>query len=209
MRLEAKNITFQYTPKSPLILNDVSFHMESGERIGIVGPSGYGKSTLARILAGYEAPNKGQVLLDNVPLSPKGYCPVQLIYQHPELAVNPRWKMKKILTECWNPDQELLKKMGIEESWMNRWPSELSGGELQRFCIARALSFETKILICDEITTMLDVITQAQIWKVLLEIADERKLGMVIITHNKSLAEQVCTRIISLPEVNHIEQQDV
>lgn len=208
MRLEAKNITFQYTPKSPLILNDVSFHMESGERIGIVGPSGYGKSTLARILSGYESPDKGQILLDGKPLSTKGYCPVQLIYQHPELAVNPRWKMKKTLTECWNPDSELLCKMGIETAWLDRWPSELSGGELQRFCIARALSLDTKFLICDEITTMLDVITQAQIWQVLLEIAEERNLGMVIITHNKALAKQVCTKIISLPEINHIHQQE-
>jgi peptide/nickel transport system ATP-binding protein len=86
--------------------------------------------------------------------------------------------------------------MGLEECWMNRFPIELSGGELQRFCIARVLSPDTRILVCDEITTMLDVITQAQIWKLLLDAAEERKLGMLIVTHNMALAERICTRIV-------------
>ena len=97
-----------------------------------------------------------------------------------------------------------MERMGIEDDWLKRWPSELSGGELQRFCIARVLSQETKFLICDEITTMLDVITQAQIWQLLLEIAEERKLGMMIITHNKHLANRVCTRIVEFPDINKI-----
>ena len=209
MRIEAKNVTFRYTDRSPLVLDDVSLEIEAGERVGIVGPSGYGKSTLARVLTGYEKPSQGQVLFDGKPLPDKGYCPVQLIYQHPELAVNPRWKMYKTLNECWHPDEELLTKMGIENSWLTRWPSELSGGELQRFCIARALGPETKFLICDEITTMLDVITQAQIWRLLLDVAEKRNLGMIVITHNEHLAKQVCTRIINLPEINHVQQGDV
>ena len=91
--------------------------------------------------------------------------------------------------------------MGIEDAWLKRWPSELSGGELQRFCIARSLSPETKFLICDEISTMLDVITQAQIWNILLETAKERNMGMVIITHNIALAERICTNIIRVEEM--------
>ena len=201
MLLEANNISFRYTEKSPWILENVSFKVEEGERIGIVGPSGYGKSTLAKILAGYEQPSSGEVKLDGAPLPMKGYCPVQMIYQHPELSVNPRWKMAKTLNECWTPDKELLEKMGIEDAWLKRWPSELSGGELQRFCIARSLSPETKFLICDEISTMLDVITQAQIWNILLETAKERNMGMVIITHNIALAERICTNIIRVEEM--------
>ena len=88
--------------------------------------------------------------------------------------------------------------MGIEKAWLTRWPSELSGGELQRFCIARALSPQTKILVCDEITTMLDVITQAQVCNVLIDITEERKMGMVVITHNIELANRVCTRIVEV-----------
>lgn len=198
MQLEVKNISFRYTDKSPWILNDVSLKIEEGERVGIIGPSGCGKSTLSKIIAGYEKPASGEILIDGKPVSQKGYSPIQMIYQHPELAVNPRWKMKKILTEAWNPDKELLEKMGIEEEWLSRWPSELSGGELQRFCIARVLSSQTKILICDEITTMLDVITQAQVWQVLLDIAKERNMSMIIITHNMALADRVCTRKIMM-----------
>ncbi|MBO4883459.1 MAG: ABC transporter ATP-binding protein [Lachnospiraceae bacterium] len=201
MLLEANNISFRYTEKSPWILENVSLQVAEGERIGIVGPSGYGKSTLAKILAGYEQPSSGSVTLDGKPLPMKSFCPVQMIYQHPELSVNPRWKMHKTLNECWNPDDELLAKMGIEEAWLKRWPSELSGGELQRFCIARALAPETKFLICDEISTMLDVITQAQVWNILLDTAKERNMGMVIITHNLALAERVCTKIIRVEEM--------
>ena len=198
MQLEAKNLCFRYSEKSPWILNDISLTVSSGERVGIVGPSGCGKSTLAKILSGYERPNSGELFYNGKPLPDKGYCPVQMIYQHPELSVNPRWKMAKILNEAWNPDEKILQKMGIEKAWLTRWPSELSGGELQRFCIARALSPQTKILVCDEITTMLDVITQAQVWNVLIDIAEERKMGMVVITHNIALANRVCTRIVEV-----------
>lgn len=198
MQLEARNLYFRYSEKSSWILNDISLTVSAGERVGIVGPSGCGKSTLAKILSGYERPNSGEVFYNGKPLPDKGYCPVQMIYQHPELSVNPRWKMAKILNEAWNPDEKILEKMGIEKAWLTRWPSELSGGELQRFCIARALSPQTNILVCDEITTMLDVITQAQVWNVLIDIAEERKMGMVVITHNIELANRVCTRIVEI-----------
>ncbi len=207
MPLKAEHIDFRYTDKSPWILRDVSLNLEDGERVAVVGPSGYGKSTLARILAGYRKPTAGTVTLDGASLPQKGYCPVQLIYQHPELAVNPRWKMGKTLKEAWNPPEELLGRMGIEKDWLTRWPSELSGGELQRFCIARALSPETKFLICDEISTMLDVITQAQIWQVLQEESEKRGLGLLVITHNITLAKRICSRIIELPELNRLERE--
>ena len=202
MQLRAENISFRYDRKSPWILKNVDLTLDAGERVALTGPSGCGKSTLSKILAGYLEPTEGQVLLDGKPLPTRGYSPVQLIYQHPEQAVNPRWKMERTLKECWEPDEELLKEMGIESEWLKRWPSELSGGELQRFCIARVLGPQTRFLVCDEITTMLDVITQAQIWKLLLERAHERDLGMAVVTHNMALAEKVCSRFVSLPDIN-------
>lgn len=202
MQLRAENISFRYNNKSPWILKNVDLMIETGERVALTGPSGYGKSTLSKILAGYIKPTEGQVLLDGKPLPERGYSPVQMIYQHPEQAVNPRWKMERTLKECWEPDEQLLRAMGIESEWLKRWPSELSGGELQRFCIARVLGPQTRFLVCDEITTMLDVITQAQIWELLLERASERDLGMAVVTHNMALAEKVCSRIVSLPDIN-------
>ena len=202
MQLRAENISFRYDRKSPWILKNVDLTLDAGERVALTGPSGCGKSTLSKILAGYLEPTEGQVLLDGKPLPTRGYSQVQLIYQHPEQAVNPRWKMERTLKECWEPDEQLLRAMGIESEWLKRWPSELSGGELQRFCIARVLGPQTQFLVCDEITTMLDVITQAQIWELLLERARERDLGMAVVTHNMALAEKVCSRIVSLPDIN-------
>lgn len=202
MRLEAKQVGFRYQGVTSWILKDVDFALESGQRIALVGPSGCGKSTLAKLLAGYLEPAEGQILLDGRPLPQKGYCPAQMIGQHPEQAVNPRWKLKKTLTECWSPDEDLLAAMGIEDEWLKRWPSELSGGELQRFCIARVLGPATKFLVCDEISTMLDVITQARIWELVLRIAKERQLGLVVVTHNMALAEKVCDQIVALPDIN-------
>lgn len=201
MRLEVKNIRFGYTRKS-LVLNNVSLGVSTGERVGLLGPSGCGKSTLAKILAGYLIPFSGQVRLDGKPLPAKGYCPVQLIYQHPEKALNPRWKLRDSLAEGSALDDELLRLMGIEQGWLDRWPNELSGGELQRFCIARVLGEKTRFLIADEISAMLDVITQAQIWDYLLQIVTQRKMGLVVVTHNQALAERICTRIIDFNEIN-------
>jgi peptide/nickel transport system ATP-binding protein len=209
MQLKAENISFRYSRKSPWILRNVSFTLESGERAALTGPSGCGKSTLSMILAGYIEPTEGQVLLDGRPIAKKGYSPVQMVYQHPEQAVNPRWKMERTLKEAWEPDDELLRAMGIENEWLKRWPAELSGGELQRFCIARVLGPKTKFLVCDEITTMLDVITQAQIWHLIMERAQNQNLGLVVVTHNMALAEKVCTRIVSLPEINGVSGEQV
>lgn len=195
MLLEAEHITFSYNKKKK-ILDNVSIAIEEGERVALVGPSGCGKSTLSQILAGYLKPQSGTVLFQGKPLPARGYCPVQLIYQHPERAVNPRWRLGKTLTEAWKPDEKFLKQMGIEKEWLSRYPVELSGGEMQRFCIARAMGPGTKFIIADEMTTMLDVITQAQIWELVLKIVEERNMGLLAVTHNPDLARRVCTRII-------------
>lgn len=201
MLLEGKNLSFKYG-KGEYIFKNINISICSGERVGLVAKSGFGKSTLAKVLAGYIKPSEGHVLLDGDEVSNKGYNPIQLIYQHPEKAVNPRWKMKDILEESGKIDFDLIKAMGIENDWLARYPRELSGGELQRFCVARALMGETKFLIADEISTMLDVITQAQIWEIILKYANKEDLGLLIVTHNIHLAKQICTRIVNLEEEN-------
>lgn len=202
--LEVKNVSFRYG-NSPWILKDVSMEVEQGERVVILGPSGYGKSTLAKIIAGYLEPLSGKVLWNNHDLPQNCFCPIQLIYQHPEKALNPRWKMKKSLFEAGEPSEEVLSQVGIKEKWYDRWPNELSGGELQRFCVARVLKPETRLLIADEMTTMLDALNQAHIWNFILEYAEKHGMSIIAITHNKFLAEKLATRIISIPDINHIE----
>lgn len=199
MILEARNISFRYGEKSREILKDFSLKAESTERVGLVAPSGFGKTTLCKILSGYEKPDSGQVLLDGKPLDFYGsYCPVQLIWQHPEQAINPRLRMKAVLEEGDNVSPDLIKRLGIETDWMNRFPAELSGGEMQRFCIARALGQRTQFLLADEISTMLDLITQSQIWHFLMDETEKRKIGMIVVSHSPELLEKVCTRVVDL-----------
>ena len=200
MALEAKNVSFRYHKKQPWVLEDRSIILDKGERLAVFAPSGYGKTTLAMLLSGYLKPEKGCVLLDGKPLPVKGVCPVQLIFQHPEKAVNPLWRLKKVLEESGGMEEGMLEDFGIEPSWLNRFPGELSGGELQRFCVARAVLSGADYLVCDEISTMLDVITQPQIWNVVLKEAEKRNMGILVITHNRYLAERVATKTIDLSE---------
>lgn len=199
MILEAKNLSFRYEESGRKILDQFSLQVDSSERVGILAPSGFGKTTLCKILAGYEEPETGTVLMDGKSLySYKGYCPVQMIWQHPEQAVNPRLRMRNVFEEGDQVETELIKKLGIEPDWMNRFPTELSGGELQRFCIARALGKRTRFLLADAISTMLDLITQSQIWHFLMEETQRRGIGMIVVSHSPELVEKVCTRVVEL-----------
>mgnify|MGYP001186076341 CR=1 FL=1 len=205
--LEANNISFGYV-SGKNILEGVNFHIYSEERVGIVAESGYGKSTFAKILSGYLPPKSGKVLLDGKEIKNQGFYPVQLIYQHPEKSINPKWKIKRALSENGTPDKKLLEILGIKDIWLDRYPNELSGGELQRIAIARAITKDTKFLIADEITAMLDGITQAQIWHSLISLSNEKNIGMIIITHNIALAKRICTRIVYLRKINHASPND-
>ncbi|MFP4515887.1 MAG: ABC transporter ATP-binding protein [Desulfovibrionales bacterium] len=171
-------------------------HIAPGERVGLPGPSGRGKSTLAKVLAGYLTAVKGVVTVDGMLHEENVFNPVQLLFQHPELAVNPRWKIKNILCEAGPPPEGFLDQLEIDHSWLERYPLELSGGELQRICLARALDHRTRYLLCDEMTSMLDALTQASIWKTVLEIAASRDIGMLVISHDTALIDKVCDRTL-------------
>lgn len=197
MALEARHVYFRYGGK-PWVLEDCTLKVNRGECLAVFAPSGYGKTTLAMLLAGFLKPVRGQILIEDKPLPEKGICPVQLVCQHPEMAVNPRWRLKRVLEESRELREDMLDAFGIERAWLNRFPGELSGGELQRFCVARALQSGADYLICDEISTMLDVITQAQIWNVVLTEAAKHNMGVIAITHNQHLAQRIATRIVDL-----------
>lgn len=195
MQLKANNIGFRYE-RGPWLFRGVNVSIGPGEVVGVTGPSGRGKTTLCRILASYESPLEGEVTFNGAPLTKKGYHPVQMVLQHPEKAVNSRWKMHRILNEGYQPDEALLELLGIQQEWLTRWPHELSGGELQRFCVARALGPNTRFLIADEMTNMLDAITQAQIWQAVTEIAKKREMGIIVVTHEAKLMQRLCHRVI-------------
>ena len=153
--------------------------------------------------------------------------PVQLIWQHPEQAFDPLLRLGRSLAEgvpsraaaraggssgagslgaarsaaarleavC---ETGLLERFGIREAWLDRFPHELSGGELMRFCIVRALIAEPRYLVCDEMTAMLDAVTQAELWREVVAIASERSMGIVLVSHSPALVDRVATRLFRL-----------
>ena len=200
MTLEAKDLTFRYPRRgSAPVLEGVNFSLSAGERVGLSAPSGWGKTTLCKLLAGWERPERGRVLLDGLPLSRyRGFCPVQLLWQHPEEAVDPLLKLRTTLYEAGPADPAILEGLGVREAWLERYPSELSGGELQRICAARVLGPELRFLLCDEASAMLDLVTQARLWRFLLDQAERRGLGMLIVSHDAALLDRLCTRVVGL-----------
>lgn len=211
--LEARDLSFAY-PGKPALYQGFSLAVEPGEHVALRAPSGFGKTTLCSILAGYLQPTAGSVLVDGRPLPARGACPVQMIRQHPEHAVDPRLRLGTTLAEAGMGDgrrvrslddpalserhRALLDDLGIREEWLARYPHELSGGELQRFCVARALAVDARYLVCDEVSTMLDAVTQARLWRVLVHECEERKLGMVLVSHSPALTARVATRVLEL-----------
>ena len=196
--LEARGITYAHPGAREPLYRDFDLAVGPGERVALSAPSGFGKTTLCRLLAGYERPQSGKILVDGVPLPRRGTCPVQLILQHPQAAVDPHMRMERTLAEAGEVPQGLLDDLGIQEKWLTRFPHELSGGELQRFCIARALMANPRYLVADEISTMLDAVTQAQIWRFLVTETKKRDVGLVFVSHSPALAERIATRTIDL-----------
>lgn len=203
--LKVENLSFSYDGKNE-ILKNVSLEVKPGEVLGLMAPSGFGKSTLGKLMAGYIKAPKGTVTVDGLDINDlRGFLPVQMVHQAPEKNVNIRWKVEKILNEGWQVNEDVKEKFGIENSFLHKFPTELSGGELQRVCIARVLSKDTKYLIADEVTTMLDSISQAQICHLLVHFAKKHGLGILFISHNKALVEAISDRVIDLREINKVE----
>ncbi|WP_373895075.1 ABC transporter ATP-binding protein [Virgibacillus sp. CBA3643] len=201
--LEVQGMTYHY-PNESNLFEKFNLRVHAGEVVGLFGYSGSGKTTMARLIAGYMKPMEGKLNVNEENDFRAGMHPVQLVWQHPEKAINPKWKMKKMLSEAQIMDRELLDALGIKQEWLTRYPSELSGGELQRFCVARALHENTKYLIADEMTTMLDAITQAQIWQSVLKLAKQRNIGVLAISHDHQLLQKISDRVIDFEAIINV-----
>ncbi|THV23365.1 ABC transporter ATP-binding protein [Peteryoungia ipomoeae] len=193
--LELRRLDFGFAKARP-ILDGVSLALGQGEILGLSGPSGTGKSTLGRIVAGYLKPQKGEVLLDGTAPS-AGHRGIQYIHQSSIFAVNPRWRLGRIIAEAWQPDDLTLDAIGVSRSWFDRYPHEISGGELQRVVLVRALGPETRFLVADEVSAMLDPITQVEIWSFLTE-RSRQGLGILAISHDAALLKRVSSRQLVL-----------
>jgi peptide/nickel transport system ATP-binding protein len=171
----------------------VSFEVTKGETLALVGESGCGKSTVARLIVGLHAPSEGRVEFHGRRM--------QMIFQDPYASLNPRWRVRKIIEEPMRVLDtrkevgELLRQVGLSADDAERYPHEFSGGQRQRISIARALAGEPDLLICDEPTSALDVSVQAQILNLMADLQDRLGLTYVFISHNLAVVSLVADRV--------------
>ena len=222
--LEIKDVTASYTGKTN-VLEDIDLKIRRGRTVALVGESGSGKSTLARVVTGLLPPSKGSVVYEGKALTPdlksrpkEQLRVMQMIYQMPDTALNPKQKVNKIIGR---PLQfyfgmnekdrekrvyELLEKIELSEKYYDRYPPELSGGEKQRICIARALAADPDLIICDEVTSALDQLVAEGILKLLQDLQNELKVSYLFITHDLATVKAIADEIVVMLQGRIVEQ---
>lgn len=208
--LEGKNLSKRYSGTRGAVdaLQGADIRLEKGEILGVVGESGSGKSTLLKLLSGLEAPSSGEILLHGKNLSPRrtrdDYRAMQMIFQDAPASFHPRRTIAASIDEtvrslCGRAGYDraaLCAAVGLSPELMDRLPRQLSGGQCQRFAIARAIAVRPEILLCDEITSALDVNSQAQILRLLADICREREMSAVFVSHDLAVVSCLCERIM-------------
>ena len=216
--LKVSNITKSYTEKKfwkksvKNVLNNVSFSLKKGKCLGIIGESGSGKSTLGRILTGIENADGGIVEFKgkNIHAKENKYLKreISIVFQNYVSSVNPKFSVAEIIAEPLTIEsqlkkdeiQEELKKLiesvGLSEEFLQRFPNELSGGQLQRVCIARAIATKPKFIMLDEAVSSLDVSTQVEILDLLQKLKKEYNLSYIFVTHDLLTIAYICNSVI-------------
>ncbi len=211
------------------VLHDISINIPEGRCLGILGESGSGKSTIGRVICGLLKPDSGDILLNGVSVynSRTGKKNLQkklsVVFQDYTTSANPRFRIKDVLMEgirakerkgkkvkdINNELERLLALVGLDNSYLNRFPHELSGGQLQRVCIARAVACEPEIILFDEAISSLDAHTQVQGMDVLLELKDKLNLTYVFITHDLTSVTYLCDDVMFLYKGRITDYQEV
>ncbi|HSY85320.1 MAG TPA: ABC transporter ATP-binding protein [Verrucomicrobiae bacterium] len=206
------------------VLHDVEVKVPRGRTVAVVGESGSGKSTLARVITGLLPPTKGQVVFGSTTMPPAlkdrskdQLRRLQMIYQMPDTALNPRRRVRDILGRPLEHQMglrgaardkrivELLEMIELDDRFLDRLPSELSGGQKQRICIARALSVNPELIICDEVTSALDQIVAEEILKLLLRLQKELKVSYLYITHDLATVRAIADEIVVMYQGRVVE----
>ena len=215
--LEGKKLNKSFITKdrTTYALIDVDFELHENEVLGIVGESGSGKSTLLKVIAGVLQADsgslyyKGEEYTEKKPRVTGDF--LQMVFQNPMSAFDPRMTMERSIVESNRHGKDraelvdLIKKVGLDEGLLKRKPSELSGGQCQRMAIARAFYSGVGILMCDEITSALDVSTQAQVIDLLNELKAQGLLSAVFVSHDIALVSMICDRIMVMKDGKCIE----
>ncbi|TCO68726.1 ABC transporter ATP-binding protein [Marinisporobacter balticus] len=230
--ISVKNISVSYKKENEkrlfkksreIVIEDLSFSLDKGECLGILGESGSGKSTLGKVICGLLKPDCGDVFINGAPLyenkKNKKKCLVSVVFQDYTSSTNPRMPVREIIAESFsktgkeNKKDDILNRtisyltaVGLSAEYLNRFPHELSGGQLQRVCIARALATHAEIIVFDEAISSLDAHTQVQIMDLLKEIQIEKNLTYIFITHDLTSVTYFCDRINFLYKGTFVEE---
>ena len=223
--LKVDKVSAKYPSSTEYVLDDISIEVERGKTVAVVGESGSGKSTLARVITGLLPPEQGTVAFKGNPLpsmlsdrQKDELRSIQMIYQMPDVALNPRQRVYEIIgrplefylglqgQEKSRRIQQLLQQIELPESFVERYPAQLSGGEKQRICIARALAAEPDLVICDEVTSALDQLVAEGILELLQSLQNDLNLSYLFITHDLATVKAIADDIVVMYQGRIVEQ---
>ncbi|MFD0679646.1 MULTISPECIES: ABC transporter ATP-binding protein [unclassified Paenibacillus] len=223
--LEIEGLQKSYQGKK--VLDSISFSINPGEIVGLIGMSGSGKSTIARCVAGLERPDAGKLLWNGRSLNERAvrrmsHQDIQMVFQDPRNSLNPAWTVRRSLLESLHQFhkfvskqgfigkmESLLQSVGLNADYLDRYPHELSTGQCQRVCLARALAPEPKLLVLDECLSALDVSIQAQMISLLQELHRNRQVSYLFISHDIAVVAGLCQRVLVIQKGMIVEEADV
>lgn len=224
--LEVRDVSARYAGAAVQVLSDVSLSVAAGETLGVVGESGSGKSTLLRCIAGLHPPAAGEVVFDGQALAAKAVRRprdirgrMQIVFQNPDTSLNPRQSVAQLVgrplrlfrDDVARSDEqrvvlELLDQVQLPADILHRYPSELSGGQKQRVNLARAFAAKPRVLLCDEVTSALDVSVQATVIELIAAIAADTGTSVVFVSHDLAVVRTIAHRAVVMKDGRIVEQ---